>query len=138
MGLDVYLYDKNRDVIGELGDPHDRLSWLVGTASDLGLHFIAEIDIYDDTMIEQDEYGTLINELETLLSSLNEQRLAQEKEKYLDMFIQPGQSQGIVNALHDRVDQLVFSDLKQHAIQLLKIVELAMQNDDSFICFVGD
>lgn len=134
MGIDARIETELGDVLGTLGDPHNRTNWLLRFAildSTVCLRFI---DSYGSTIFNRLQIPVLQTELSALASRITETNLDEGKRVYLELL-----PKLVVEEARATLDTLSIAELRHHLHDLLRLLsETIARGPHHYIRFVGD
>jgi hypothetical protein len=137
VGIDAQIELEQGECLAKLGDPHDRVNWLLSFAildSTLCLRFI---DAYGDTVFNRLQIPVLQSELSALALRLTEPKLIEGKRTYLER-AEKWPRAGLEDARKD-MESLSLGDLRHHLEELLRLLSDAVAKEPVvFVRFVGD
>jgi hypothetical protein len=137
MGIDARIETEPGECLAKLGDPHNRLNWLLRLAvldSTLCLRFI---DPYGMTVFNRPQLLVLHSEFSSLASRVTEPDLLEAKRIYLER--PEGTPKAALEEMREAVETLSLDDLRHHLEGLLRLVSDAVaRGPHHYIRFVAD
>jgi hypothetical protein len=136
MGIDARIETERGEPLSELGDPHNRMNWLLRLAALDSTICLRFIDPYGNTTFNSLQIPVLQAELSELSSGLTETNLQNSKRAYLELA-----NAWPKNALQDAetaMESLTLAELRQHLEDLLRLVSEATAEHHRYVRFVGD
>lgn len=137
MGIDARIETERGTCVAELGDPHNRVNWLLSLAildSTLCLRFI---DPYGDTVFNDLQIPVLQSECSALALRLTEPNLLEGKRVYLE-HAQTWPKTALEEA-RKAMETLSLGELRHHLEALLRLLSDAVAGGPHhYVRFVGD
>jgi hypothetical protein len=137
MGIDARIETERGTCVAELGDPHNRVNWLLSLAildSTLCLRFI---DPYGDTLFNGLQIPVLQSECSALALRLTEPNLLEGKRVYLEragVWPKPA-----LEEARKAMETLSLGELRHHLEALLRLLSDAVaKGPHHYVRFVGD
>jgi hypothetical protein len=137
VGIDAKIETDDGVCIAELGDPHNRMSWLLSLATLDSTFCLRFIDPYGDALFNGLQIPVLHSECSTLGLRLTESNLMEGKRIYLER-AGAWPKRAFEEAQQD-METMSLAALRNHLDSLLDLISKAIEKGPRhYVRFVGD
>jgi hypothetical protein len=135
MGIDLRIETERGECVAELGDPCNRVNWLLSLGTTDSTFCLQFIDRYGNTVFNSLQLPVLQSEFTSLRSRLTEVNLLEAKRVYLD-HAAPWPKTALDEARKNMAG-LSLNDLRDHLEEVLRLLS-DMKIPHYYARFIGD